>query len=263
MDDAQNKYAVCGIAVMAKASIPGRTKTRLCPPLTPEEAATLNTAFLADTAENLEAASASANVAPSMAFGPPDGRSFFEAEMPSSVALHEIWHPDFGICLKEALQVQFAQGYGAACVLNSDSPTLPAKLLAEAAEVLQRPGDHIVLGPSTDGGYYLLGCKAVHARLFEDIAWSTEAVAAQTLDRAHEIGVPVHVLPAWYDVDDCASLQVLIGEALSGNRFSKHLRSSPARHTARVLKEMIRTARLAERLNLFTAHEPSPLQAAL
>ena len=78
-------------------------------------------------------------------------------------------------------------------------------------------------GPSEDGGYYVLGLKTPHARLFEDIDWSTERVAGQTLDRAREIGLPVHVLPAWYDVDDAASLRRLAGEAFGGPSFDHRL----------------------------------------
>ena len=77
-------------------------------------------------------------------------------------------------------------------VLNADSPTLPTALLIETAAVLARPGDRAVLGPSSDGGYYLLGLKTAHRRMFEDIAWSTERVAEQTLERAREIGLDVH-----------------------------------------------------------------------
>ena len=69
-----------------------------------------------------------------------------------------------------------------------------------------------MLGPSRDGGYYLLGLKAPHRRLFEDVAWSTERVAARTRARAAEIGLPVHILPEWYDIDDVQSLQLLRAE---------------------------------------------------
>ena len=69
-----------------------------------------------------------------------------------------------------------------------------------------------ILGPSRDGGYYLLGLKAPHRRLFEDVAWSTDQVAAQTLARAAEIGLEVNVLPEWYDVDDAGSLRMLCAE---------------------------------------------------
>jgi glycosyltransferase A (GT-A) superfamily protein (DUF2064 family) len=94
-------------------------------------------------------------------------------------------------------------------LLNGDSPTLPTGLLIEAASALAQPGERAVLGPASDGGYYLIGLKTVHRRLFEDIAWSTERVAAQTLERAREIGLDVHVLSAWYDVDDVEDLRRL------------------------------------------------------
>ena len=94
-------------------------------------------------------------------------------------------------------------------MLNSDSPTLPTALLVEAADALARPGERAVLGPSSDGGYYLLGIKTAHRRLFEDIAWSTERVAEQTRERAHEIKLDVHLLPVWYDVDDVEGLRRL------------------------------------------------------
>jgi glycosyltransferase A (GT-A) superfamily protein (DUF2064 family) len=97
-------------------------------------------------------------------------------------------------------------------VLNADSPTLPTAFLVETAEALMRPGDRAVLGPSTDGGYYLLGLKAAHRRMFEDIDWSTERVAEQTLERAREIDLEIHTLPAWYDVDDLDDLRRLYGE---------------------------------------------------
>jgi glycosyltransferase A (GT-A) superfamily protein (DUF2064 family) len=97
-------------------------------------------------------------------------------------------------------------------VLNADSPTLPTAFLVETAEVLAQPGDRAVLGPSSDGGYYLLGLKFAHRRMFEDIAWSTERVAEQSLARAREIGLDVHMLPAWYDVDDIDGLRRLQAE---------------------------------------------------
>jgi glycosyltransferase A (GT-A) superfamily protein (DUF2064 family) len=139
----------------------------------------------------------------------------------------------------KALEAQFARGHRAACVLNSDSPTLPSAFLAETARVLAAPGDRIVLGASTDGGYYILGCKRLHARLFEDIAWSTEAVAAQTLERAAELGLAVHMLPRWYDVDDAASLRVARREVLEGVRFHPRIASSPATHTAELFRRLL------------------------
>jgi rSAM/selenodomain-associated transferase 1 len=240
---------------MAKASQPGLTKTRLCPPLTFEEAASFNTAFLKDIARNLMAAAAEASIAGAMAFGPPKSEAFFREHLPGDIALYEVWDADFGICLREAMSRQFAAGHRAACVLNSDSPTLPIPLLTEMAGMLSRPGDRAVIGPSSDGGYYLLACKALHPRLFQDIAWSTETVFTRTMERAAEIGLPIHVLPEWYDVDDAASLRVLAGELLEGKKFSPILPSSAAPHSTALLKAMCANARLRERLECFSEEE--------
>jgi rSAM/selenodomain-associated transferase 1 len=243
--------AFCGVAVMAKASQAGKAKTRLCPPLTLEEAAAFNTAFLRDIADNLLAAASQASIAGSMAYGPPGSEAFFRAHLPASIALREVWYPNLGRCLIETLKCLFAAGHMAACVLNSDSPTLPPSLLMEMAEALARPGDRAVLGPSADGGYYLLALKTMHVRLFEDIAWSTEIVAKQTLERAAEIGLAVHVLPEWYDVDDCQTIRVLMGELLEGRAFSAKLRGAPARHSRELLQSLTASSNLAERLDRF------------
>ncbi len=108
----------------------------------------------------------------------------------------------FGRCLLHAIRGMLARGHAAACVLSSDSPTLPTRRLIEAAEQLLAPGDRAVLGASDDGGYYLLGLKAAHAEMFADIAWSTDSVAAATRARARAIGLPLVELDPWYDVDD-------------------------------------------------------------
>jgi uncharacterized protein len=212
MDLRQGPAALCGIAIMAKASAPGRTKTRLVPPLNYEQAAALNTAFLQDIAENLIEAGKHAGIAGYAAYGPPGAEEFFSGILPPAIGLIEAWLPNFGDCLLRATEELFARGHGAAVVLNSDSPTLPTALLVETAEVLAQPGERAVLGPSTDGGYYLLGLKTAHRRLFEDIAWSTGRVDAQTLERAREIGLDMHVLPAWYDIDDIEDLRRLNAE---------------------------------------------------
>src|SRR5271163_3214946 len=224
----------CGVAVMAKASMPGRTKTRLVPPLTYDEAAAFNTAFLKDVAANIMAAAGGAEISGYMAFGPPGSESFFRKNLPSDIGLIDAWVPDFGDCLFTAVDRMLCN-HGAAVVLNSDSPTLPTSLIVEAANVLARPGDRAVIGPSTDGGYYLLGVKARHRALFERITWSTDHVMRQTLERAAEIGVHMHVLPAWYDVDDGDSLKLLRCELFDGWSFAAPLRRHHAWHSQRLL----------------------------
>src|SRR5262245_11903326 len=239
----------CAVAVMAKASIPGRAKTRLVPPLTPEEAADLNTGFLRDTADNVIAASAHAGIAAFMAHAPAGSAGFFRDIVPAGVGLLETVAPSLGACLLHAATALLDMGHGSVCLINSDSPTLPASYLVTAATALAAPGDRVVIGPSTDGGYYLLGLKRPHRRLFEDIDWSTEKVAAQTLARAAELDLDVHQLPSWYDVDDLATLRVLVGELIEGRRF-RVWGSTPtaATWTRHELARMLRDADLAARL---------------
>jgi uncharacterized protein len=235
--------AACGIAFMAKASAPGRAKTRLVPPLTFEEAAALNTAFLRDVADNVLLAARHAlphgGIAGYAAFGPTGAEDFFRRTLPGAIGLIDAWLPNFGDCLYQTIRDLLARGHGSAVVLNSDSPTLPTALLIETAAVLAQPGDRAVLGPSSDGGYYLLGLKAAHRRMFDDIAWSTARVTEQTLERAREIGLDVHTLPLWYDVDDIDGLRRLNAE-LRGT--DDRPRNAPPPHYA------AQTAKLMSRL---------------
>ena len=94
-------------------------------------------------------------------------------------------------------------------------PDLAESLLAQSAAALAEAGDRVVLGPAEDGGYYLLGMKAPHVHLFEDIAWSTGEVAAQTRQRARALGLPLVELDPWYDVDDAPALARLCRELAS------------------------------------------------
>jgi rSAM/selenodomain-associated transferase 1 len=239
--------ASCGIAFMAKASVPGRAKTRLVPPLTYDQAADLNTAFLQDVADNVSLAGRDAKartvIVGYAAYGPPGSGDFFRRILPQSIGLIEAWLPNFGDCLFHTIREILARGHDAAVVLNADSPTLPTKYLVETAEVLAQPGHRAVLGPSTDGGYYLLGLKFAHRRMFEDIAWSTERVAEQSLARAREIGLDVHMLPAWYDVDDIDGLRRLEAELRDGaTKTPPENLAAPHRamHTAELMNELAR-----------------------
>jgi rSAM/selenodomain-associated transferase 1 len=239
--------ATCGIAVMAKASAPGRAKTRLVPPLSYDEAAALNTAFLQDVTDNMLLAARHAaprtGIAAYAAYGPPGSEDFFRNNLPASIGLIPAWLPNFGDCLYHTISEIFARGHAAAVVLNADSPTLPTALLNETAEMLAQPRDRAVLGPSNDGGYYLLGLKTAHRRMFDDITWSTEHVAEQTLERAREIKLDVHLLPEWYDVDDIDCLRRLHGELNRPEPASRPpdaRKSGPhhARHTAALLNRL-------------------------
>jgi rSAM/selenodomain-associated transferase 1 len=244
---------------MAKASSGGRAKTRLVPPLTYREAAAFNTAFLKDIADNVRSAARRASIAGYMAFGPPGSEQFFRDHLPSDIGLIEVWLPRFGDCLHRAVREVLARGHASAVVLNSDSPTLPTSLLVETANVLSEPGDRAVLGPASDGGYYLLGLKAAHGRMFHDIAWSTSRVAEETMARAREIGLEVHVLAPWYDIDDLDALQALQAELNGGPSFDDALSPHRASHTAELMRSLLRTTDLGERLGTMPALEGAAL----
>ena len=238
---------------MAKASAAGRTKTRLVPPLSWDEAAAFNTAFLQDIASLLvDARAVKAGISGYMAFGPPESEPFFRRTMPAEIGLMEIWYPDFGDCLFATICGLFECDHASAVVLNSDSPTLPISLLVETAGILAQPGDRAVLGPARDGGYYLLGLKHPHRRMFEEIDWSTDRVARQTMQRAQEIGLAVHVLPTWYDVDDAEALRVLHAE-LCGRSFDSALRPSYPSHTAALAGSLLAAGDFGQRIGVADA----------
>jgi len=217
----------CAMAVMGKASIPGRAKTRLVPPLTYQEAALLNTAFLQDIVANIGAAASEIDVEPYVAYGPVGSEAFFREHLPSDVGLLESCLPNFGDCLYRVIETLLARGFASVCVINSDSPTLPTAQLIAAARQLAEPGDRAVIGPSLDGGYYLLGLKAAHRHLFEGIAWSTARVFEQTRQRAADLALPLVLLEPWYDVDDIATLRRLHDE-LSTPNVAAPIDASPA-----------------------------------
>lgn len=206
---------LCALAVMTKVPRPGRVKTRLSPPLTPEEAAALNTCFLRDTSVAIDATAAEGRARGVGVYTPVGEEAAYDRILPQSFELIPQRGDLFGERLILAAEDLFRVGFSAVCLIDSDSPTVPQSAYARAAQLLAEPGDNMVFGPSHDGGYYLIGMKQLHRRLFEDIDWSTERVAEQTLERAKETGVPVELLPTWYDVDDRATLQRLCDELLA------------------------------------------------
>ena len=105
-----------------------------------------------------------------------------------------------------------------------------------------------MLGPALDGGYYLLGLKAQHRRLFEDIAWSTQHVARQTRERAAELRLPMHILPTWYDVDDVSALKMLVAELFEGQSFAPDLCPAQPRHTRALFQSLVESSEIKDRL---------------
>jgi uncharacterized protein len=214
----------CALAVMIKAPRAGEVKTRLIPPLTPDEASELSICFLRDTAANIANVACATNAQGVIVYTPQGAESAFDGLLPDGFSLLAQRGASFGDRLFNATQDLLAVGYESLCLINSDSPTLPAEMLIAAVKYLAREGDRAALGAAEDGGYYLIGLKRAHRRLFTDIDWSTERVLAQTIERASEINLEVEVLPSWYDVDDAGSLNRLRNELFSsnGHRAGQH-----------------------------------------
>ena len=217
---------VCALAVMTKAPEAGRVKTRLVPLLTPEEAAGLNKCFLRDTAAAISSAFCRRPVADEgrtpravgvAVYTPVGAEATYTDTLPADFSMLPQRGDEFGERLYFAVEDLFKCGFASVCLIDSDSPTVPAENFAEAVELLSTSQDRVVLGPSDDGGYYLIGVKKPHRHLFEQIDWSTERVLTQTIQRATESGLEIKLLPTGYDVDDAASLRRLCDDLLREN----------------------------------------------
>lgn len=209
---------LCALAVMTKAPRAGHVKTRLIPPLTPEEAAALNVCFLRDTTAAISTAALNGGALGIAVYTPIGAESAYAGILPAEFQLVPQRGEAFGERLVFALEDLFRLGFESVCLIDSDSPTVPQHAFSEAATILAQSDDAVVLGPSEDGGYYLIGLKKLHRGLFEDISWSTERVLEQTKERARKMNLKIHLLPAWYDVDDRETLQRLCQEFFVSNR---------------------------------------------
>ena len=231
--------SICALAIMAKAPQPGKVKTRLSPPLTPHQAAAINTCFLRDTSLNIAGLTEETHCAGVISYTPLGDEHLFDGLLPTGYCLIPQRGDGFGERLLKTAQDLFTCGFASVCLIDSDSPTVPTAAFAMAVDALRRPGDRIVLGPSLDGGYYLIGMKQAHAAPFENIAWSTAFVLSETIAAIQRIGVELVTLPLWYDVDEAVSLSVLQSELVHG--LQPDFTSLPgyaAEHTRTFLKEL-------------------------
>lgn len=200
------------IGIICKAPRPGHTKTRLAAAVGPHAAAQLAACFLRDLARTVDGLREQVACRGYAVYAPAGAESALHALLPASFDLLLQANADLGNVLFGATRDLLNAGHDCVVLVNGDSPTLPPSLLTQAVEALRPPGDRVVVGPASDGGYYLIGLKALHRRLFADIPWGTEAVARRTLERASEIGVEVVCLPEWYDIDDAETLEWLRAE---------------------------------------------------
>lgn len=182
--------------VMAKQPEPGRTKTRLCPPFSPRQAAAFYEAMLLDT---LTLASSLPGVQLAAALTPPSALDYFMRITPPETLLLPVEAADLGGCLLQTIENAFGRGFKKVLALNSDGPSLPRAYLLHALSLLDE--NDLVLGPSEDGGYYLIGLNQLYRQLFENIPWSTSSVLQHTLAQAMCLSLRTDLTSSWYDVD--------------------------------------------------------------
>ena len=194
------------LGLFAKWPDAGRVKTRLARETSPEFAAAIARTFLLDTLELLREL---AGCDQFVAYDPPDSQPKF-AELvrgrTPQILLEAQSAGDLGTRLETFCQRRFDDGYEAAILIGSDSPNLPVNILRDAIRLLQT--NDAVVGPTIDGGYYLIGIRRM-LPIFAGIAWSTDRVFPQTIERLIAANVPYAVLPQWYDVDTLADLRFL------------------------------------------------------
>ena len=192
------------LIVVGKAPIAGEAKTRLVPPLSADAAAALYRGFLLDTL----------HLATSLdwehiALIHPAGHADLLRPLANGVNLVEQPGEGLGRALAYAFESRLDDaGNSTAVLIGSDNPTLPAQLVQSAQAALEA-GSDLVLGPTVDGGYYLIGMRRHHPALFERIDWSTSRVLRQTLERAADLRLSVRTVGEWYDVDEPADLERL------------------------------------------------------
>ncbi len=215
------------LAVVAKAPVAGQVKTRLCPPLSAAEAAEFARCALLDTIEQVRALG---RASPAVAYAPAEARALFERLAPGFTLVPQRG-ADLGERMAGAIERLLEHGFDAVLLVGADTPSLPAAFLRQAVGAIASPEVDMVVGPSEDGGYYLIGLRAPHPELFEGIAWGTPGVLAATMRRAEARGLRSVRLPVWFDVDTPADLE----------RLAASLAGTPdavgPRHTRRFLAE--------------------------
>jgi rSAM/selenodomain-associated transferase 1 len=223
------------VAIMAKEPRAGEAKTRLCPPLSLADAAELYRRFLLDKIEQVRSLR---TARPAIAYTPAGARAFFEEVAPDFVLVPQRG-ADLGDRLANSLGELLDRGHRGALAIDSDTPTLPLGFLQQALDLVMRPEIDVVLGPTEDGGYYLIGLRTVHRELFEAMAWSTSQVLGETIRRAEARGLQVACLPSWYDIDtpeDLARLRSAL--AASDGDHPRHTRGILLERSTKRLSEI-------------------------
>jgi uncharacterized protein len=198
------------LGVFAKQPVSGKVKTRLAAAIGTDLAAEVHEAMLFDM---LDLWTSDRVLAPGgrkvLVFDPPDAAPWFEKRVPAGVALAPQVEGDLGQRMRAFFAREFEAGAEKVVLIGSDIPALDPLHVISAFIWLEVRD--VVLGPSTDGGYYLVGCRAKVPPIFEGIGWSTSDVLSQTVDRLGRTSLSLALLPACYDVDTPGDLRTLSG----------------------------------------------------
>jgi rSAM/selenodomain-associated transferase 1 len=214
------------LVVFAKAPIPGQVKTRLCPPLTPDEAATLHGSFVLDVLERTKAAATRFTLPLDryLACAPSSAHVFFKImEERQGVKLIDQVGDDLGARMTATFEALFARGCHRVMIVGTDVPTVPLDHFKQALAQLET--HDLVLGPALDGGYYLIGLRKPAPDLFTNIPWSTDRVLNMTQEKASALGLTMATIPPWQDVDTIEDLKALIEAESLDAKKPKHERA--------------------------------------
>ncbi|HEY3306238.1 MAG TPA: TIGR04282 family arsenosugar biosynthesis glycosyltransferase [Candidatus Binatia bacterium] len=193
------------LVVMAKAPVAGEVKTRLVPPLTLDEAAELYRCLLLDLLENFAAFETADRY---VVFSPPSAARLFDEIAPPGFICFPQQGADLGDRMRSIFEDLFERGYERIVVIGSDLPVFPSSFLSDAFRALAESA-RVVLGPSRDGGYYLIGLSRLVPEIFSDMAWGSERVFEATRRKLSRIGIEPVLLPVWFDVDRVEDLPAL------------------------------------------------------
>ncbi len=194
------------VVLMAKAPVPGRVKTRLCPPLAPEEAARLYACMLGDAAEEISSVD---RIARYLFLDPPGAANSMRGAPFSSFGRFPQRGKDLGEKMWDAASTAFRLGAKRVVIVGADCPALAAERLRRAFREL-REGAGAAFGPSADGGYYLVGLARPDERLFRKFTWSTPTVLLDTVARCRALSIPFSFLRPERDVDTGEDLNALV-----------------------------------------------------
>jgi uncharacterized protein len=204
------------LAVMAKAPVAGQVKTRLLPSFTAEEAAELSRSLLMDQLSNLQALDTADFY---LAFAPDDAQLVMEKLAPPCFHLFPQQGDDLGARMASVFERLFRMGHKNIALIGGDLPPVPLGFFDQTYAFLESLKKRVVLGPSRDGGYYLVGCNQLTPEIFQAMRWSHSEVLTETQNKLASLKVDCHLLPLWFDIDTADDLRHL--ESVSDNALKK------------------------------------------